>query len=99
MKQIGGLSIGLSLNSASFINQIKKTNKFINGFNNKVNQAGESATKSLKKATSCVENLNNKFSLLVKLGGLGYLKNIVMSGISISDTYGQYTSRLQKAMS
>lgn len=49
MKQIGGLSIGLSLNSASFINQIKKTNKFINGFNNKVNQAGESATKSLKK--------------------------------------------------
>ncbi|WEE00119.1 tape measure protein [Taylorella equigenitalis] len=99
MKQIGGLSIGLSLNSASFINQIKKTNKFINGFNNKVNQAGESATKSLKKATSCVENLNNKFSLLVKLGGLGYLKNIVMSGISISDTYGQYTSRLQKAIS
>lgn len=61
MKQIGGLSIGLSLNSAAFINQIKKTNKFINGFNNKVNQAGESATKSLKKAISCVENFNNKF--------------------------------------
>lgn len=98
MKNLANLSIFLSLNSRAFENGVKRVKSNFESLSDQAKYTSNILYSEFNKTNKSLQNMNKQSNMLFRYAFVSNIGRVITEGIKLSDTYGQYSSRLRNAV-